>query len=160
MNRSDTAATQAFAQELGRFVSQSPSSFHAAATVKASLIEQGFLELDESESWTGVTAGGRYVVTRDGSVIAFVVPDTAVSTTALRIFGAHTDSPALKLKPKSSIISHGFNQVGVEVYGGALFNSFLDRDLALAGRIVLMDGEDVLVHTGPYLRVPQLAVHL
>lgn len=160
MNRSDTAAIQAFAQELGRFVSQSPSSFHAAATVKASLIEQGFLELDESESWTGVTAGGRYVVTRDGSVIAFVVPDTAVSTTALRIFGAHTDSPALKLKPKSSIISHGFNQVGVEVYGGALFNSFLDRDLALAGRIVLMDGEDVLVHTGPYLRVPQLAVHL
>ena len=160
MNRSDTAATQAFAQELGRFVSQSPSSFHAAATVKASLIEQGFLELDESESWTSVTAGGRYVVTRDGSVIAFVVPDTAVSTTALRIFGAHTDSPALKLKPKSSITSHGFNQVGVEVYGGALFNSFLDRDLKLAGRIVLMDGEEVLVHTGPYLRVPQLAVHL
>lgn len=160
MNRSDTAATQAFAQELGRFVSQSPSSFHAAATVKASLIDQGFLELDESEAWTSVTAGGRYVVTRDGSVIAFVVPDTAVSTTALRIFGAHTDSPALKLKPKSSITSHGFNQVGVEVYGGALFNSFLDRDLKLAGRIVLMDGEEVLVHTGPYLRVPQLAVHL
>ena len=160
MNRSDTAATQAFAQKLGRFVSQSPSSFHAAATVKASLIEQGFLELDESESWTSVTAGGRYVVTRDGSVIAFVVPDTAISTTALRIFGAHTDSPALKLKPKSSITSHGFNQVGVEVYGGALFNSFLDRDLKLAGRIVLMDGEEVLVHTGPYLRVPQLAVHL
>lgn len=160
MNRSDTAATQAFAQELGRFVSQSPSSFHAAATVKASLIDQGFLELDESEAWTSVTAGGRYVVTRDGSVIAFVVPDTAVSTTALRIFGAHTDSPALKLKPKSSITSHGFNQVGVEVYGGALFNSFLDRDLNLAGRIVLMDGEEVLVHTGPYLRVPQLAVHL
>lgn len=160
MNRSDTAATQAFAQELGRFVSQSPSSFHAAATVKASLIDQGFLELDESEAWTSVTAGGRYVVTRDGSVIAFVVPDTAVSTTALRIFGAHTDSPALKLKPKSSITSHGFNQVGVEVYGGALFSSFLDRDLKLAGRIVLMDGEEVLVHTGPYLRVPQLAVHL
>ena len=160
MNRSDTAATQAFAQKLGRFVSQSPSSFHAAATVKASLIDQGFLELDESEAWTSVTAGGRYVVTRDGSVIAFVVPDTAVSTTALRIFGAHTDSPALKLKPKSSITSHGFNQVGVEVYGGALFNSFLDRDLKLAGRIVLMDGEEILVHTGPYLRVPQLAVHL
>ena len=160
MNRSDTAATQAFAQELGRFVSQSPSSFHAAATVKASLIDHGFLELDESEAWTSVTAGGRYVVTRDGSVIAFVVPDTAVSTTALRIFGAHTDSPALKLKPKSSITSHGFNQVGVEVYGGALFSSFLDRDLKLAGRIVLMDGEEALVHTGPYLRVPQLAVHL
>ena len=160
MNRSDTAATQALAQELGRFVSQSPSSFHAAATVKASLIDQGFLELDESEAWVSVAAGGRYVVTRDGSVIAFVVPDTAVSTTALRIFGAHTDSPALKLKPKSSITSHGFNQVGVEVYGGALFNSFLDRDLKLAGRIVLMDGEEVLVRTGPYLRVPQLAVHL
>ena len=160
MNRSDTAATQALAQELGRFVSQSPSSFHAAATVKASLIDQGFLELDESEAWVSVAAGGRYVVTRDGSVIAFAVPDTAVSTTALRIFGAHTDSPALKLKPKSSITSHGFNQVGVEVYGGALFNSFLDRDLKLAGRIVLMDGEEVLVRTGPYLRVPQLAVHL
>ncbi|ANP28472.1 hypothetical protein DAD186_19220 [Dermabacter vaginalis] len=160
MTAHDHEAASAFATDLGAFVTQSPSSFHAVATVIRTLLEAGYTELHEAESWDGITTGSRYFVRRDGSIIAFDVPTGTTGTTPLRIFGAHTDSPALKLKPKSSISSHGFNQVGVEVYGGALFNSFLDRDLKLAGRMVLVSGEEVLVHTGPYLRVPQLAVHL
>ena len=160
MTAHNIEAATVFATELGQFVTQSPSSFHAVATVSESLVDAGFTELSEGEDWAGIARGNRYLVRRDGSVIAFDIPSGATETTPLRIFGAHTDSPALKLKPKSSIAAHGFTQVGVEVYGGALFNSFLDRDLKLAGRVVLTNGEEALVHTGPYLRVPQLAVHL
>ena len=160
MTAHNIEAATVFATDLGQFVTQSPSSFHAVATVSETLVDAGYTELSEGEDWAGIARGNRYLVRRDGSVIAFDIPSGATGTTPLRIFGAHTDSPALKLKPKSSITAHGFTQVGVEVYGGALFNSFLDRDLKLAGRVVLTNGEEVLVHTGPYLRVPQLAVHL
>jgi aspartyl aminopeptidase len=78
-----------------------------------------------------------------------------------RIVGAHTDSPALRLKPLPDTGSHGWKQLAVEVYGGILANSWLDRDLAIAGRLVLEDGSVLLVDTGePVARVPQLAVHL
>lgn len=160
MNQTAVKDARAFAEDLGEFVKSSPSSFHAVETASRELLNAGYTELFEPESWRCITAGNRYVVRRDGSIIAFDIPKGAAGTTPLRIFGAHTDSPALKLKPKSSITSHGFNQVGVEVYGGALFNSFLDRDLKLAGRLALSSGEELLVETGPYLRVPQLAVHL
>ena len=80
-----------------------------------------------------------------------------------RVLGAHTDSPSLKIKPSSSITTKGWHQIAVENYGGALLNSFLDRELCVAGRITVMeDGElkDRLVRTGPIARIPQLAPHL
>ena len=79
------------------------------------------------------------------------------------MLGAHTDSPSLKVKPSSSITTKGWHQIAVENYGGALLNSFLDRELCVAGRLtVLENGElkDRLVRTGPIARIPQLAPHL
>ncbi len=79
----------------------------------------------------------------------------------MRIFAAHTDSPTLKVKPNPDVGAAGWRQVAVEVYGGALWNSWLDRDLGLAGRLALFDGRTVLVDVHrPLLRVPQLAIHL
>jgi aspartyl aminopeptidase len=146
--------------DLGAFVSASPSSYHAAAEVARRAQAAGFILLAEDAAWS-VTRGGRYVVVRDGSVIVFTVPDAAGPTTRFTIVGAHTDSPGFKLKPKST--THGAGgwwQAGVEVYGGPLLNSWLDRELELAGRIVTDDGTEHLVRTGPMLRIPQLAVHL
>lgn len=144
--------------DLAAFVTASPSSFHAAAEVARRVEEAGFTRLDEREGWP--TAPGRHVVVRDGAVIAWVVPAGAGPTTAFRVLGAHTDSPGLVLKPHPAVQAFGWLQAGVEVYGGPLLDSWFDRELELAGRVVTRDGTEHLVRTGPLLRVPHLAIHL
>ena len=73
----------------------------------------------------------------------------------------YTDSPNLRVKPRADTGGAGWRQLAVEVYGGVLINSWLDRDLGLSGRLVLDDGRILLVHVDqPLARVPQLAIHL
>lgn len=164
-----------YAAALGRFVTASPTSFHAAAEVARLLDEAGFHRLEETDSWPaevrpedGWTSIGspteglparRYAV-RDGAVVAWVLPADAGPTAPLRILGAHTDSPGFRLKPQPTVTAHGWLQAGVEVYGGPLLTSWLDRELELAGRLVTRRGDEHLVRSGPMLRIPQLAVHL
>ena len=118
----------------------------------------GFTSLDELQPWDG--GAGKFYVIRDGALIAWVTPENAGPTTGFNILGAHTDSPSFKLKPKPTTGKFGWLQAGVEVYGGPLLNSWLDRELQLAGRLVLRDGTQHLTATGPLLRFPQLAIHL
>jgi len=144
--------------DLADFVRASPSSFHAVEEAARRLTAAGFTALDETESWR--SGAGRRFVVRDGAIIAWIEPAAATATTPFRILGAHTDSPGFKLKPKPTTTSQGWIQAGVEVYGGPLFNSWLDRELEFAGRLVFDDGTTALVRTGPFLRFPQLSVHL
>ena len=154
-----TPVALAHAEDLADFVAASPSSYHAAAEVARRLEDAGFVRLQEEDAWPA-PAGGRYVVVRDGATIAWTVPADATATTPVQIFGAHTDSPGFKLKPQPTTGSRGWLQAAVEVYGGPLLNSWLDRELRLAGRLALADGRVVLADTGPLLRLPQLAIHL
>jgi len=154
-----TPEALAHADDLADFVAASPSSFHAAAEVARRLADAGFAPRDETDAWT-VRAGDRGLVVRDGAVIAWAVPADATADSGFHIFGAHSDSPALKLKPQPTTGRAGWLQAGVEIYGGPLLNSWLDRELRLAGRLVLEDGTAVLAATGPLLRLPQLAIHL
>lgn len=140
------------------FLTASPSSFHAASESARRLEGAGFTGLEETQTWP--TAPGRYYVRRDGAVIAWHLPAGADAVTPFRILGAHTDSPGFTLKPHPTIGSKGWLQAGVEVYGGPLLNSWLDRELELAGRVVARDGRELLLRTGPFLRIPQLAIHL
>ncbi|WP_172119892.1 M18 family aminopeptidase [Actinomyces faecalis] len=148
----------AYTISLTDLVVSSPTSYHAVAAVAARLDAVGFSQVDERRTWSEVPARG-YVL-RDGAVIAWMLPDSPSQHTGLRILGAHTDSPALKLKPAAAATSHGFQLVNAEVYGGPLLSSFLDRELGLAGRLVTRDGEVRLVRTGPVARVAQVAPHL
>ena len=150
--------TESHIGDLAAFIAASPSSFHAAEESARRLEAAGFTRLAETAEWP--TGAGRRFVVRDGAVIAWVQPEGAVGETPFRIIGTHTDSPGFKLKPKPTTGAHGWLQAGVEVYGGPLLNSWLDRELELAGRIVTTTGEQHLVRTGPFLRFPQLAIHL
>ena len=156
-------STDRLIEDLGEFVMESPSSYHAAEAVARRLVAAGFTQLGEHQDWSAApeSAGpGRYVLVRDGAVLAWIVPEDATPTTPVRILGAHTDSPGFKLKPRSTVLSHGWVQAGTEVYGGPLLNSWLDRELRLAGRLVTRDGATHLAATGPVARIPQLAIHL
>jgi aspartyl aminopeptidase len=143
---------------LASFIQASPSSFHAVAEVARQLSAAGFVEVIESESWDA--GAGSYYVIRDGAIVAWRQPAAVDATTPYRIVGSHTDSPGFKLTPQPTTATLGWLQAGVEVYGSPLFNSWLDRELELAGRIAFRDGTTALVRTGPLLRFPQLAVHL
>ena len=138
-------------QSLAEFVRLSPSAFHAAANVRDALVGAGFAED------TGTGPGG-HVLLSGGAVIAWWVPESPRSR--LRIVGSHTDSPGLALKPDPDFVREGFRQAAVEVYGGAIVESWFDRELAFAGRIVLDDATEKLVATPPIARVPNLAIHL
>ena len=153
-----TAARPDHITDLAAFVQASPSSFHAAAEGAARLRAAGFAEQDETAPWDA-SPGGHYLV-RDGALLAWRIPDGAGPTTGFRVLGAHTDSPTFKLKPRPDLGGYGWQQLGVEVYGGPLLNSWLDRELGLAGRLALSDGSVRLVRTGPIMRIPQLAIHL
>lgn len=144
--------------DLAAFVTASPTALHAAAEGASRFAAAGFVEQDETQAWDS-TPGGHYLV-RDGALFGWRIPDGATGLTPLRILGAHTDSPGFQLKPRPDLGGVGWQQLGVEVYGGPLLNSWLDRELGLAGRVVLADGSSRLVRTGPIMRIPQLAIHL
>ncbi len=151
-------SARAHIDDLATFIATSPTSFHAAAEGARRLEAAGFVAQSEAESWDS-TPGGHYLV-RGGALLAWRIPAGADGRTPLRIIGSHTDSPTFSLKPRPDVGSAGWQQVGVEIYGGPLLNSWLDRELGLAGRLVLADGTQRLVRTGPVMRIPQLAIHL
>ncbi|THV42836.1 M18 family aminopeptidase [Glycomyces buryatensis] len=142
--------------DLAGFIEASPTPYHACAEAARRLEAAGFRRLAETDEWLD-EPGGYYVV-RDGSLIAWRAGE---DITGFRIFGAHTDTPTFKVKPRPDTGSAGWKQVAVEVYGGVPHQTWLDRDLGVAGRLVLRDGSEVLVNVDrPLLRIPRLAIHL
>ncbi|MGC4091668.1 MAG: hypothetical protein QM756_28060 [Polyangiaceae bacterium] len=148
------------ARNLMRFVDSSPSPYHAVEQVKGRLLAERFTLLDEREPWS-LEPGTRGVVVRGGTLLAFVLGSRPPAEAGFVIVGAHTDSPNLRLKPRPEFESVGYRQLSVEVYGSPILATWLDRDLGLAGRVVLADGSQALVRIEePALRVPNLAIHL
>ncbi len=152
-------------QRFKAFLHTSPTPFHATATVEAALTHAGFQELKESDAWT-LQSGERYFVTRNqASIIAFTYPGEEALLEGMHIVGAHTDSPALKIKPNPELKKAGVNQLSVEVYGGALLNPWFDRDLSIAGRVNYRDKTGALASVlidfkRPIAFIPSLAIHL
>ncbi|KIX93688.1 aspartyl aminopeptidase [Fonsecaea multimorphosa CBS 102226] len=149
------------------FVNASPTPFHAVKSIKERLTSVGFKQIKEKDSWSSICLpGGKYFLTRNGStIVAFAIGKKWKPGNPISMVGAHTDSPCLRIKPVSKKQGDGFLQVGVETYGGGLWHTWFDRDLGVAGRVMVRgtDGNVVqkLVHIKkPILRIPTLAVHL
>ncbi|TVX82205.1 M18 family aminopeptidase [Corynebacterium sp. NML180780] len=141
------------------FLHTSPSAFHAAHNVAQALTAQGFSLIDAtSPAPADPAAPGGHVLVDGGAVIAWWVPEHP--RPRFRIVGSHTDSPGLMAKPQPDFQREGLRQVAVEVYGGPILQTWLDRDLRFAGRVVTDDGAQHLVDTGAVARVPNLAIHL
>jgi aspartyl aminopeptidase len=160
--------TDSEATGLCAFVDASPSPFHACVEAGRQLEAAGFRLLTETDTFPAAP-GGRYYLVRGGSLIAWsseAVGGSAAAATPFRVVGAHTDSPNLRIKPQPDLTRAGWQLLGVEFYGGPLFNSWLDRDLGLSGRVAVRAGGGTGVQTRlvtinePVLRVAQLAVHL
>ena len=151
-------------QGLLDFLNASPTPFHATTSLAMRLEAAGYRHLDERAPWQ-TEAGGRYYVTRnDSSIIAFKLGKRPAVDGGIRLVGAHTDSPCLRVKPNPELQRQGFFQLGVEVYGGALLAPWFDRDLSLAGRVTYRrDGKvesQLIDFYQPIAVIPSLAIHL
>lgn len=152
-------------QHLLDFIDESPSPWHAIASIEAAIAAFQFVRLDETAKWQ-LQANGRYYVVRDdSSIVLFVLGHKAPAESGFKIVGAHTDSPGLRIRPNAAVASDGIARLGVEIYGGPILATFTDRDLSLAGRVSYVDGRERLAHKlvrfdRPLLRLPNLAIHM
>jgi aspartyl aminopeptidase len=146
------------------YLDASPTPFHAAATAASWLEAVGYTRLDDGAAPEPLAPGDKRYVARAGSIVAFRVGAAPPPEAGFRIVAAHTDSPNLRVKPNALVRGHGYVRLGVEVYGGVLQATWTDRDLGLAGRVFLRDGDghrEVLVDLRrPLCRVPNVAIHL
>ena len=146
--------------DLRALVDASPSPFHAVAELVRRLTAAGATVLAEDDAWS-LSPGGTYAVVRGGSVVAFRLGSAPLAEAGMRLVGAHTDSPTFRVRPRSDVRQAGYRLVGVEPYGGGLWHTWLDRELTVAGRVVLRGGRTELVRLdGAPLRLPSLAIHL
>ncbi len=155
-----------FNRKLFSFLHHSPTPFHAAGSLADMMQEAGFQRLHEGDEWKTKAGNGYYIIRDGGSFLAFRLAKDSWQTAPWRMTGAHTDSPALQIKPMPLKKSgSSYIQLGVEVYGGPLLNTWFDRDLSIGGRVTFSSNEDtirtcVINFEKPVAIIPSLAIHL
>lgn len=153
---SSSQVDSVYIEQLLSSIEASPTPYHCVAESARRLADAGFASVDRTASLP--SGPGRYYRIDAGSIVAWIAP---ANPDRFTVVGAHTDSPNLRVRANADVESVSWAQLGVEVYGGVLLNSWLDRDLGLAGRVTLADGTVVLFKDDrPILRIPQLAIHL
>ncbi|HEY6537942.1 MAG TPA: M18 family aminopeptidase [Candidatus Dormibacteraeota bacterium] len=157
----EVARDSTIADGLIDFIDASPTPYHACSAASLYLEGAGYRQLAEADPWP---ADGRHYLVRGGTLIAWAAPAESGADLAFNLVCAHTDSPNLRIRPQPDLESVGYRQLRVETYGGLLLNSWLDRDLGLAGRVAVLGGDGpelrLLRVDRPLLRIPQLAPHL
>jgi aspartyl aminopeptidase len=147
--------------DLIAFLDASRSPWHVVSSAAERLLAAGFEPLPFTDDWSQRVLPAAGFVVRGASIVAFRQAAEHSDRASFTLVGAHTDSPCLRVKPRPDVGALGWRQLAVEVYGGVLLNSWLDRDLGVAGRVVLRDGSEIDVCVDDAVaRVPQLAIHL
>ena len=149
-------------RELLTFLQLCPTAFHTAHTIRCILLDAGYEELFEASPWN-LKAGGRYFVLRaESSIISFRIPHGRPS--GYMIAASHTDSPAMKIKVNPEMEGSGYIRLNVEGYGGLIMQSWFDRPLSVAGRVVVRTKDGLssrLVNVDrDLLVIPRLAIHM
>lgn len=151
-----------YTQEMLAFIKNSPSCFHAVENVVSALTEHGFTELCENELWD-IKRGGKYFVTRNkSSIIAFSVPEK-IDKPKFMVVASHSDSPTFKIKDTPEL-EGAYTRINTERYGGMILDSWLDRPLSVAGRVMVRTENGVscrLVNIDrDLLLIPHVAIHM
>jgi len=149
------------AADLLSFLDASKTPYHAVRELGRRLAEAGFRQFQESDAWHMDPGTRGFVVRAGGSIVAFEVGTKPPADAGFVLIGAHTDSPNLRLKPQPDLSNVGYRQLAVEIYGGVLLSTWLDRDLSVAGRVVFADGTSELIDLKRSVcRIPNVAIHL
>ena len=156
---------ESFNPGLMAFLDESPSPFHAVTALQRTLHEHGFNDLDPNAPWTIGNRDKALVLRNGSSLIAFRMGSASLIESGVRMIGAHTDSPCLRIKPTPDVRRSGFHQLGVEIYGGVLLAPWFDRDLSIAGRVTCSDTNGqrlslLIDFKKPIVTIPSLAIHL
>ncbi|XP_042520537.1 probable aspartyl aminopeptidase [Macadamia integrifolia] len=168
MARGEQPEASSVVSDLIDFLNASPTAFHAVDEAKKRLKNAGFEQISEREEWK-LLVGKKYYFTRNYStIVAFAIGKKYVAGNGFHIVGAHTDSPSLKLMPVTKVTKGGCLEVGVQTYGGGLWHTWFDRDLSIAGRLMIRKGKgdsasychQLVRIEEPIMRIPTLAIHL
>ncbi|MDE6617398.1 MAG: M18 family aminopeptidase [Lachnospiraceae bacterium] len=150
---------------LSEIVKAAVSPYHTASYALKKLVESGFKELLFEDGWK-LERGGKYVVKIYGSAIAAFTIGEEWNGAGFRLVAAHNDFPCIKLKPSAQIEENNYIKCNAGVYGGAILNTWLDRPLSAAGRVILKDGsngktfETLVDFERPLFIIPNLAIHM
>ena len=148
--------------KLFEYIKNSPTAFHACKTSADMLAQNGYVELFEGDKWE-LVPNGKYFVRRNGSsLIAFRAPGKCEN--GFMITASHSDSPCLKIKDNDTLSDPNYTRLSTEVYGGPIFSTWLDRPLAVAGRVCVKSENGIkscLVDTkAPCVVIPNVAIHM
>lgn len=142
------------------------SPYHCVIAVMDELKDKDFKELEYDKEWK-LEKGGKYVVNHhDTTLFAFTIGDNYDREGMIRIAAAHTDYPCIRIKPNADFMTDVYAQVNVEVYGGAILNTWFDRPLGVAGRVIVRGVNNFkpvkkfYMSKKPVMIIPNLAIHM
>ena len=152
-----------YIKQVMSLLSKSYSPFHVVKNIKEELLKNGYIELDEKENFA-LEKGRNYFVTRnDSSIIAFAIP-ARLNSLSFQISASHTDSPTFKLKPSPIVEAGNLLKLDTEPYGGGIYNTWMDRPLSIAGRVLVKEGDKINTHLlnidQDLLFIPNVAIHM
>ncbi len=153
-------------EKLEKLIAASVSPYHCITAAEAQLSAAGFESLSLAESWDLSKGKSYYINVFDSTLIAFSVGESLSDSPSLRLAASHTDWPCLKVKPSPEVTSGQYGKLNVEVYGGPLLGTWMDRPLSMAGKVSVI-GENVMNpktifvdFKRPVLTIPNLAIHM